>query len=318
MKIKEIKELSQLELERFKHSDLYLKVLNNYALCDIHMAYYAEYFGDTWNDVSIVAFDDSDFYLCMYMFSNGDELSFRGVPVYTYYQQADSKVLIRVYQELFAKLEVCKQKCGISRLKIYDNHYFVFKYFDSIYETRIEHYSYVDLLQSEDEIRMNIRKSYKSLVNWGYKNLDIKIYDSKNIEENVICQFENFHIQVSQRRTRTHESWLLQYEAVKQGMAYIVFGFFRNKLAAAVLVLNNQTEAYYGVAVNDRELMARNLPVGHAILLEAIFIAKRSGIKKFNLGNVSSSSDDKLNKIAKYKRGFSSVIETKLAYTLEL
>ena len=266
----------------------------------------------------VIAFDDSDFYLCMYMFSNGNELSFRGVPICIYYQQVNSKVLIRVYQELFAKLEIYKQKYGISRLKIYDNHYFVFKYFDSIYETKIEHYSYIDLSQSEDEIRMNIRKSYKSLVNWGYKNLDIKIYDSNNIEENVIYQFENFHIQVSQRRTRTHESWLLQYKAVKQGMAYIVFGFFENKLAAAVLVLNSKTEAYYGVAVNDRELMTRNLPVGHAVLLEAIFIAKRFGIKKFNLGNVANSNDDKLNKIAKYKRGFSSVIETKLVYTFEL
>ena len=82
-------------------------------------------------------------------------------------------------------------------------------------------------------------------------------------------------------------------------MAYIVFGFFENKLAAAVLVLNSKTEAYYGVAVNDRELMTRNLPVGHAVLLEAIFIAKRFGIKKFNLGNVANSNDDKLNKIAK-------------------
>ncbi|MEG2791993.1 MAG: hypothetical protein RSA98_10480, partial [Odoribacter sp.] len=89
--------------------------------------------------------------------------------------------------------------------------------------------------------------------------------------EEIIELFEAFHMQVSKRRTRSHKSWILQYEAVKKGMGYVLFGYLENELVASVLVLTSQFEAYYGVAVNNRDLMAENKPIGHALLLEAIF-----------------------------------------------
>ncbi|MEG0796901.1 MAG: hypothetical protein RR397_10430, partial [Odoribacter sp.] len=222
-------------------------------------------------------------------------------------------------QELFAKLEEYKDIYGVSRIRIYDNPYFLSKYIALGMDVpEIEYYSNIDLLHSEEEIKMSVRKSYKSLINWGYRNIKIKLFDYSNITEEIIELFEAFHMQVSKRRTRSHKSWILQYEAVKKGMGYVLFGYLENELVASVLVLTSQFEAYYGVAVNNRDLMAENKPIGHALLLEAIFEAKRNGLKNFCLGNVTYSKDEKLNAIAKYKRGFSPLIDTKISYYINL
>jgi hypothetical protein len=165
---------------------------------------------------------------------------------------------------------------------------------------------------------MNIRKSYKSLVNWGYRNLIIKIYDKTNITEDIITLFENFHIEISKRRTRSHNTWLIQYEAIKNEKGYIVLGYYNENIVSAVLIVCSQTESYYGVAVNDRHLMAQKLPIGHTLLLESIFYSKRTGLKKFHLGNVSNTDDEKLNYISKYKRGFNSTINTKIVHIINL
>lgn len=319
MKVKEIKNLTSSELDGYKKSTLYRQILNDYKLCDEHYKYYLEYFSKSWFDTSLVVFDNSNYYLCMYMLSNGSELSFFGSPVDIYAIETNLSNIIRVYQELFAKLEEYKKNHGISRIRIYDNPYFLAKYIVLGYgESEIEYYSNVDLCNSEEEIKMSVRKSYKSLINWGYRNIEIKQFDFSNITEDIICQFETFHMQVSKRRTRSHKSWMLQYEAVKQGMGYILFGYLAEELVSAVLVLTSRTEAYYGVAVNNRDYMAENKPIGHVLLLEAIFEAKRKGLKNFCLGNVTQTSDEKLNAIAKYKRGFSPLINTKISYYINL
>ena len=133
--------------------------------------------------------------------------------------------------------------------------------------------------------------------------------------DDIMCQFEDFHIQVSKRRTRSHESWMLQSEAIKEGKGYIVFCDYQGKLVSATLVLNGETECYYGVCVNDRDLMAQNLPIGHYGLYKSILIAKEKGLKKFNFGDVTDNSDPKVNAIVKYKRGFNNKLHTRNHYS---
>ncbi len=319
MKIKEIKNLTPPELDNYRNSALYGLILNNYTLCNEHYEYYLEYFGDSWIDTSLVIFDDNDYYICMYMQSDRRELSFFGNPISVYFIETDLKIIIRAYQELFAKLEELKNISGVSRIRIYDNPYFLQRYYCCRSGApEIEYYSNIDLDNTEEEIKMAIRKSYKSLVNWGYRNLEIKLFDQFNITKEIINQFEDFHIQVSGRRTRSPESWILQYEAIKKERGYVIFGYLNKELVASVLVLTSKSEAYYGVAVNNRDLMAQNKPIGHAVLLEAIFEAKRKGLKNFCLGNVSHSDNEKINAIAKYKRGFSPIVNTKISYYISL
>lgn len=316
MKIKYIHELTEEEMSDFKQSDVYVRSHADYRYCDIHLNYYKEYFGDAWTDLSLVAFDKKDFYVCIYMLTNGKELSFFGSPLEIY---CDNTLSIqnqnKAFVELYTKIENLKEEIGCQTIKFYEEPHFLLKYYDHEgFESRIVFENSIDLTKSEEEIFMCLRKSYKSLINWGKRNLEIMIYDLTNMTDDIMCQFEDFHIQISKRRTRSHESWMLQSEAIKEGKGYIVFCNYQEKLVSATLILNGDSECYYGVCVNDRDLMAQNLPIGHYGLYKSILIAKQKGLKKFNFGDVTDNSDPKVNAIVKYKRGFNNQLRSKISY----
>lgn len=316
MKIKYISELTEEELADFKSSSVYKLSHADYRYCDVHFNYYKEYFGDAWKDLSLVAFEKQCFYICIYMLTNGKELSFFGSPLEIY---ADSSLPTqnqnKAFVEVYTKIETIKEETGARTIKFYEEPHFLLKYYEhENFESHIVFENSIDLTKSEDEIFMCLRKSYKSLINWGKRNLELHIYDQTNMTDEIMCQFEEFHIQVSKRRTRSHESWMLQAESIKEGLGYIVFCNYEGKLVSATLVLNGESECYYGVCVNDRELMAQNLPIGHYGLYKSILIAKEKGLKKFNFGDVTDNADPKINAIVKYKRGFSNQLSSRNYY----
>ena len=55
----------------------------------------------------------------------------------------------------------------------------------------------VDLTQDESEIKKTLRKSYKSLINWGRKNMSLKMIDSNHLDEKTFREFQQFHKVVS-------------------------------------------------------------------------------------------------------------------------
>lgn len=316
MKIKFISELTEEEIFDFKHSEVYAQSHADYRYCDIHFNYYKEYFGDAWIDLSLVAFDKKDFYICIYMLTNGKELSFFGSPLEIYCDNTlPIQNLNKAFVEIYTKIGNLKEEKGFQSIKFFEEPHFLLKYYDHEgFESHIVYENSIDLTKSEEEIFMCLRKSYKSLINWGKRNLELKIYDQTNMTDDIMCQFEDFHIQVSKRRTRSHESWMIQSKAIKEGKGYIVFCDYQGKLVSATLVLNGESECYYGVCVNDRDLMAQNLPIGHYGLYKSIIVAKEKGLQKFNFGDVTDNADSKINAIVKYKRGFNNQLHSRNYY----
>lgn len=169
----------------------------------------------------------------------------------------------------------------------------------------------IDLLLSEDKIMQNFRKSYRSLINWGKRELRTEIVDHLNPNADLFEQFRLFHIQVAGKETRTKSTWDQQLEMIKNNQAYAVMCFWNEELVAASLILHGRDEAYYGVAVNNRELMAKNKALGHWCVLKSIMLAKEKGLACFNLGDVGPEtifSNPKESAIAKFKLGFSSQV----------
>ena len=95
-------------------------------------------------------------------------------------------------------------------------------------------------------------------------------------------------------------------------------GQLNEVLVSGVYIVHGSENAYYSVSVNDRELMARNVPVGHSILYKAIIVAKNKGFDKFIVGDYNQTSDDKINAITKYKKGFVDTISCKAKYLVDL
>ena len=58
----------------------------------------------------------------------------------------------------------------------------------------------IDLKQGEKMIRAGLRKSYASLINWGKREMDIKIYTRASMNWTVMEEFKALHIQESDVR----------------------------------------------------------------------------------------------------------------------
>ena len=166
----------------------------------------------------------------------------------------------------------------------------------------------IDLSLAENIIKQSLRKSYKSLVNWGQKNFEIVILDKSNIKLKNIKLFRNLHIEVSGRETRSKKTWKIQYEMVKNGEAFVVMGLYENNLVTAALFLNSSKYCYYGVSASKRELFDK--PISHAIIWNAILYAKKTGCLYFEMGEHLFSTTGNITPskkelgISTFKKGF--------------
>jgi hypothetical protein len=167
----------------------------------------------------------------------------------------------------------------------------------------------VDLKLDVAALRAALRKSYKSLVNWGSRNLDMELIDQANAGRTPFLAFRDFHRAVSGRATRSDETWEIQFEMIRAGEAYAVLGRRDGRLVSASLIQHSSVQAYYGVGVYDRELMAQRVPVAHGTMFHAILHARQLGLSTFVLGDVGATGDEKADNIARFKRGFATAIE---------
>lgn len=165
-----------------------------------------------------------------------------------------------------------------------------------------------DLDVPEATLRSGLRKSYKSLVNWGMRNLDATVLDRARPDYAAFCEMRDFHRSIAGRATRADSTWDLQFEMIASGEAFAVLSHLKGRLVAASLVIFSKRSAYYGVGIYDRELMADGKPVGHSSVFRAMLLARSLGLQTFVLGDVTPRADSKLDSIAMFKKGFASRI----------
>jgi FemAB family protein len=172
------------------------------------------------------------------------------------------------------------------------------------------HFTQVLDLNRDDVLRKSsIRKSYKSLINWGLRELQPKIYDSENISWELMDDFRQLHINEAGRETRSVDSWRQQFDMVKKGEAFVIFGSYEDKLVSAGLFMHTKTNCYYGVSASRRDLFGK--PMFHSLMWTAIQNAKKLGCHWFEMGEhlyPSDHNDKPFTKkevnISKFKTGF--------------
>tara|TARA_A100001015_G_scaffold303675_1_gene393675 strand:+ start:801 stop:1832 length:1032 start_codon:yes stop_codon:yes gene_type:complete len=141
----------------------------------------------------------------------------------------------------------------------------------------------IDLSLQESDLRKDLTKTNKWAVNWGEKNLDIKVLESSSITEKDIMEFMSLHIDVAGRETRSFKSWERQYEMIVAGECFGVFAKVDKTLVSAALFPHSKAHCYYGVGVSRRELFDK--PISHAVIWAAILNAKKKGIRYFEMGD---------------------------------
>lgn len=170
-------------------------------------------------------------------------------------------------------------------------------------QTKLE--AIIDLGQSEKEIHRQIRKSYKSLVNQGRKEMRFEYVAGDKAERHLFDDFQNFHRQVAGRATRSQETWDLQYDMIVTGQAELVLGYLEpHGLISSALFNDVGDMTVYSVAVYNRDLF--DYPLAHANVYEGIMRAKERGQKLFYLGQIPAygSVEEKEFNIGKFKKGF--------------
>ena len=174
-------------------------------------------------------------------------------------------------------------------------------------------YNRIIELNAEEEILKNqIRKRYKSFIAWGQKNLRIEITDRANVDAERFDRFMEFrelHDTCAGRRTRSKDTWLIQYEAIKEGYGYFITGYRDGEMVTGGVFNLTSNYAYYGSSASRREMFDK--PMFHAVMWEAIKYAKGKGAKYFDTGecNLLTDSDiktktDKQIAISNFKAGF--------------
>ena len=154
-----------------------------------------------------------------------------------------------------------------------------------------------------------VRKSYKSLINWGRKNLRLEYVNAENPDRNLFDLYRRFHQDVAGRVTRSLESWNVQFETIVAGKGELTLSYLDDKLISGLLVIDGETNSVYSSAVNDRDAFEK--PMGHWPLFNALLRSQARGMRSFDIGYVPyrAETPEKESSIGKFKKGFTDVLE---------
>ena len=169
---------------------------------------------------------------------------------------------------------------------------------------------FVNLNLSKDTLWMNLRKSYKGLINYTSKNLII----SSEINEEVWKECEDFHIRTSGKRTRSHKTWEIQFDAISKGKAKLLYIKQEGKIIGFSLFYIGNKTSYYAVGVYDRSLF-KKYGISHYLLWHHILYLKSNDFDCLYLGRYFSDeleNDKKLNNIVDFKLGFANKLTSNI------
>ena len=172
----------------------------------------------------------------------------------------------------------------------------------------LNHEVFLDLSLTMIEIKAQFRKSFKSLITSGQKlwNVGVLDYDSREIWD----EFKALHLQVAGRKTRSDETWAIQYTDILNKGSFLVY--LRNhegEMVGAGLFNFTRDEGLYAIGAYERELFDN--PLGHVVQYRAIEELKKRDVRWYKLGarpyptNIPVPSAKEIS-IGEFKQGFAS------------
>jgi hypothetical protein len=233
-------------------------------------------------------------------------------------QEKDVFNLIVNYLESYAKENTCSEiiikddlregKLSILGEVLFNARYqskIVFEMMINFKDFREEHYF------------TSIRKSYKSLINWGKKNLEIKIISKENPSMDDFLSFKQFHLKIAGRQTRSDESWHIQYDMIQQGFGELILAYYKGNLVAGSLFMDQNDISLYFTGVYERSLFEFGL--SHYLMYSGVCRSyERGNTKAFSLGIFETDiKDPKWYNIQYFKKGFCQELVPTLLWSKE-
>ena len=161
----------------------------------------------------------------------------------------------------------------------------------------------------EDTLRRSLRKSYRSLVNWGKKNIRIEYVNAANTNRTSFDQYQDFHFRVAGRATRHQSTWDAMFEWIVSGNGELALGYLESgELVAGTMVVDGGNVAYYASGVYDRNRFDK--PIAHWPMHDATLRGRARGLRWFDLGEIPQKGtvSDKEFAIGFFKGGFATEV----------
>jgi hypothetical protein len=167
-----------------------------------------------------------------------------------------------------------------------------------------------DLRSDEATLRKGLRKSYRSLINWGERNLRTEFVGLQNADYSLFRQYQALHQAVAGRATRPQKSWDIMFDWIASGGGELTLGYLKSgELVAGTLVIDGTDVASYASGAYDRNRF--DTPISHWPLWLAIRRSAERGRSVFDLGELPiAATDNKEADIAFFKRGFTNMFPT--------
>ena len=170
----------------------------------------------------------------------------------------------------------------------------------------------IDLKKTENELKIEIRRRYRSLINWGEKNLEFILIHRDHLQDKSYAQFLEYrelHYQSAGRRTRSKKTWDIQFKCIEEGSIFAIFGYLDGRMVTGGLFNVSDSYVYYANSASNRDLFDK--PIFHALFWRAIQYSKDLGASIFDTGeiyirsqtNYLQKSEKELN-ISRFKSGF--------------
>jgi hypothetical protein len=163
---------------------------------------------------------------------------------------------------------------------------------------------YADLTGGEEGLRKSLRKRFKSFLNWGKDNLDLKIFARDSADRALFQRYQEFHFSVAGRTTRPQVSWDIMANWIAAGHGELILGSLEGKLVTGIMVVDGMSAAYYASGVNDRSRFDK--PLAHWPMWLSMLHARERGMTLFDFGDLpleGAASAKEVN-IGYFKRGF--------------
>jgi hypothetical protein len=140
----------------------------------------------------------------------------------------------------------------------------------------------VDLAPDEGALRQQIRKSYRSLINWGLKNLSPIVLHQANIQEAAFEAYRQLHVLAAGQETRPLRTWEINYEMIVHGEAFLAMGSLDGRIVTGGFFNHDGRSCYYSNGASDRALFDK--PLSHCLMWLALMEAKRLGCRRMEMG----------------------------------
>ncbi|MDC3270743.1 GNAT family N-acetyltransferase, partial [Alphaproteobacteria bacterium] len=191
----------------------------------------------------------------------------------------------KIYKKIYSKIDELAVALDIKKIHIFQPTSYPFKILNNISLK----YGYSDISSATQilnlenkELFNEVTKNHKRAIKKADNILDVKIYNSKNITENIFKKYKDFYKIQAGTSSRPDMIYELAYKYLKNDLAVLGIAKFNNNEVGYVLVIYYKQIGYFLNSAMDKQF--DKCPVSHLIHWKIIKYLQEKNIKIYELG----------------------------------